>query len=203
MPRFIVAASVLLALVSGCGGRASSTSPIEKVDRPAAAALARAFGPASGSQPACTDLVTGAMSDCHGAASSLSRRAPRLFAALPLAWPRLPGYEGLFLLFRTGRGGACFDVQIARRDGVGAGPLKCLGRVGCGDVCLTPITKQGRTLLGGTVAPDARELTLVFGGRDAVAYRLDGPTAPALAGQRIFMADLGTRGAPDAETLAR
>lgn len=202
MIRLLVAAGAVLAVAAGCGG-GGAPSRLERVDRPVSAPLARAFGPASGSQAACMDVVTGAMSDCHSAQSSLSRTArPRLLAALPLSWPELPGYEALFVLFRTGQGSACFDVQVARRDGSGAGPLKCLGNARCGPVCVTAIAKQGRTVLGGTVSRDASELRLIYPG-ETLSYGLDGPTAFALAGRRIFIADVGTRGEPLREELMR
>ena len=200
MIRLAVAACVVALFAAGCGG-GSRKSAVESVDKPVSAALAKAFGPASGSQSACTDVTTAAMSDCHGAMSSVSQKTlPRLLAALPLSWPDLPGYQAMFVLFHTGEGASCFDVQIARRDGSGAGPLKCLGKGACAGACLTAVTKRGRSVLGGLVAADANDLRLVYPD-GTLRYRLDGPTASSLAGLRIFIADVGTRGAPREELV--
>ena len=196
-----MAAGAVLALAVGCGGGSGAASRVESVDEPVPPGLAKAFGPASGSQSACTDVTTAAMSDCHGAMSSVSQKTlPRLLAALPLSWPGLPGYQAMFVLFHTGEGASCFDVQIARRDGSGAGPLKCLGKGACAGACLTAVTKRGRSVLGGLVAADANDLRLVYPD-GTLRYRLDGPTASALAGLRIFIADVGTRGAPREELV--
>ena len=192
--KWLVLASLLL--LAGCGS--GTASKIRSVDRPVSARLARAL--VSSGSAACVDVTGGAMADCHGPQSAVSRVRPRLLASLPLSWPGLSGYEGLVLFFRNGQGSACFDVQVARRDGTGAGPLKCLGNAGCSSVCLTAISKRGRWLVGGTVAPEARRIRLVYSGA-TLSYRLDGPKTTALAGARIFVADLGALGAPQREEL--
>ena len=196
--RFVLAAVAVLVL-AGCGS--AHSSGIKSVDRPVSAQLARALR--SSGSAACVDVTGSTMAECHGPQSAVSRDRPRLLAALPLSWQGLSGYEGLFVLFWTGRGSACFDVQVARRDGTGAGPLKCLGNPSCGAVCLTAIPKDGRWLLGGTVAAEARRIRLIYPGAKTLRYTLDGPTAAALAGGRILMVDLGGRGAPRREELVR